>query len=63
MIFRLFEEVEPPKSPRSTSATLRPRSAASHATQAPSIPPPTTRTSNRAPSRLLRSRFTKEKSG
>ena len=36
----------PQKSPRSTSATLRPRCAASSAAAAPKIPPPMTARSN-----------------
>src|SRR3954462_8011610 len=46
-------EVAAPKSPRSTSATARPRSAASCAMQAPVMPPPMTTMSKRP----LRSRL------
>ncbi len=44
------------KSRASTSATRRPRSAASRATPAPVMPPPTMRTSKRSFARRLRLR-------
>src|SRR5688500_15754550 len=56
MIRRLLAEVAAPKSSRSTSATRRPRSAASHAMQAPWMPPPMTSRSWSSPSSRLRSR-------
>ena len=48
--FELQRLVPWARSPRSTSATLRPREAASSATPAPVMPPPTTRTSTTRPS-------------
>jgi len=39
------DDVPPPKSPLSTTAVRKPRSAASRAIPAPVIPPPMTRTS------------------
>src|SRR3990167_948975 len=46
MSLLLFDEVPAPKSSFSTSATLRPRRAASRAMPAPVMPPPTTTRSN-----------------